>query len=39
LSGTMFKTGGNGVTENPTSNTANGTEKALAPETPTKKKS
>jgi hypothetical protein len=39
LSGTMFKTGSNGVTENPTSNTANGTEKALAPETPTKKKS
>lgn len=39
LSGTMFKVGGNGVTENPTSNTANGTEKTLAPETPTKKKS
>lgn len=39
LSGTMFKVGGNGVSENPTSNTANGTEKTLAPETPTQKKS
>jgi hypothetical protein len=38
LSGTMFKTT-TAVNQNPTSNTANGAEKNLAPETPTQPKS
>ena len=39
LSGTMFRTGSTGVNPNPTSNTANATEKALSPETPINPKS
>lgn len=39
LSGTMFKVGGGGANPNPTSNTANATEKALSPNTPINPKS
>jgi len=39
LSGTGFKTASPAVNQNPTSNTANATEKALTPNTPTQKKS
>lgn len=39
LSGTMFMSGVGGVNQNPTSNTANATEKALSPDTPTAPKS
>ena len=38
LSGTMFKSGGADVNQNPTSNTSNATEKALTPDTPTQPK-